>query len=45
MTLFDADASSATGLLAGLPVDTFPKQVRVTVVPGVLLDHVDQQLT
>ena len=28
-----------------LPVDTFPKQVRVTVVPGVLLDHVDQQLT
>jgi hypothetical protein len=28
------------GLLADLPVDGFPEEVRVAVVAGVLLDHV-----
>ena len=30
------------GLLAGHAVDAFPQQIRVAVVSGVLLDHVDQ---
>ena len=43
--LANGERPTATGLLTDAAVDPLPQEVGMAIVAGVLLDHVDQELS